>query len=454
MPYLIRGSFKNIFAAFGRDFFSSDGSNIEDLRRDLERSPLLGTPDQCKTHIETWMDPELSDHEHYSQGNMFGEILKMLLGADVYTHPLKLANEQPEEAAKNIGKLDFGFIDHAGQLAAFHLEYRKDKPGQWLAGIIKNTNKIPEEREVIFISSFKPKVVDSKQGIEVVNVESGPIPLIGTKDKPLVHNPLVRNLVQSIIQKNGEVHPDSSIANQFTQIVSEKAYQPNERLLASLHKNVGKALANPGLKILEQLDLDTYKVPHLEKCLNQSKPFFQHLLALGKLKDKALARDKGILLLFLDSLNLLETYSQHKNAVWLPALADYIKRDLLGSSSQDVLLNISHVSRLWSMLSKSLSDNSKATIIDAFLRSSKSLGIEKSLLNIQNEDEAKVILNRIRNGESELQLFLDEMHRYEHLAGVLVNLSSSVSIQEFRKIATTPAIHEAYFLLQKTYYIT
>ncbi|RAP37404.1 hypothetical protein B1207_04310 [Legionella quinlivanii] len=451
-PYLIRGTYKEVFTAFGSDFVLGGGTNISTLEPDFERSTFMGTLEECLLHLQTWKDSEKSDHEFYTQGNMFGAVLKMLFGANVYEHPLKKAEEDPENFANNkLASIDFGFVDKDGQLAAFHLEYRKDDPGQWLAGIIKNTNKKPEEREVLFMSSFEPKVVNSAANIHVSSVEAGAAPLIGTEDAPIIHNPLVRNILQAIFLRNGKVHPDSDIIEQFTQLASDRGgYEENRELLDSLQANVDKALANPGLKAIKELGLVGYRsVASMQKCLRKENPFYQQLAALTKLSNKTLATQRGVLLLFLDSTNLSHLYSGYSTAAFLPALSSYIKENMLGKTADEIRENCNQVKTLWSSLDKSLSSSTKETIIAAFLRSSKSSLIQNCLHSIRNDSEAKVILNRLRDGENDLQFYLDKMHGCYYLPSVLASQPTTMERDQFYSIADDQELHQAIHLLQK-----
>lgn len=227
-------------------------------------------------------------------------------------------------------------------------------------------------------------------------------------------------------------------------------YEENGQLLNSLQADVGKALANPGLKAIKELGITGYRsVASMQKCLKKENPFYQQLAALTKLNNKTLAIQRGILLLFLDSANLSQLYSSYSKAVFLPALTSYIKENMMGKTADEIRENCNQVKTLWSSLDKSLSSATKETIIAAFLRSSKSPLIQNCLHSIRNDSEAKVILNRLRDGENDLQYYLDKMHGCYYLPSVLASQPTTMERDQFYRIADDQDLHQAIHLLQK-----
>lgn len=201
MPYLIQGNAKDIFTAFGYPWIVNPQNNAREIHNQIEldfpRTMFLGHQKQINTYKGMIHEGYQRQNNAYTQGNLNAEILKFLFG----NFPL-LEEESLSNYKNDIKNLAFAFLDENNRPSALMLAYRKNNPGKWLIGLIKDTEKLPEERDIYFLSSQLVKPFSN----ENLLVSNQTIPLQNNCLFKAINQPLVRFFIEQAVTSHKGVN--------------------------------------------------------------------------------------------------------------------------------------------------------------------------------------------------------------------------------------------------------
>lgn len=391
MPYLITGTYESIFKSFGKDQFiqlDSSGAGAQQIHLDLSRQKFLGNKQACMAHINVWSNNMISDPQYFVQGNMDSSILAILFGD--YSIPLRSTGESVEDHAEHATKLCFAFVDEGKEriLSALSIFYRKDDPKQWVISLVKKTNKLPSEREVLILTSFKP-VCKAEPLCEIEKFEADPLPLIKS-----AKHPIVECILNNIFSSTGKINTHIDTLELITQNPRNKGYQENSALLDQCPDIIPSILKNRFLhtakkhkialspqNVLDCID----KKSQLHKFLASNGNFEERILLIGKLKELEL--DNSYIDLLADN--------GPKGQQFFKLVSEVEKRchqmmERLGKTAHThpkyTKMNIAekhYKARIYTLLYDQLTDNTKLTQVEL---KKKIYEAEAPFLKVADED--------------------------------------------------------------------
>lgn len=197
MPDFLKGNAQQFFHAFGQDWaIAEQKDDTKTILRDLPSFHFLGTVKQAISFFNIWY--KKVQGKYYLQGNMSAGNLSYLFGRD----PLKKEEEDVEIYHQNLVRLDFGYVNDAGESCGIMVMYRKDNPKQWIIGLIKNTQAEPKDREVICITSFdlKPYIKNFDPQLSLSTVSSTHSLLAH------IHSAIPTFLLQNAVDSHNEIN--------------------------------------------------------------------------------------------------------------------------------------------------------------------------------------------------------------------------------------------------------
>ena len=205
MAYLVQGNALELSKAFGQEWMTIESSDTcmdpELMERELSQTRFLGTENQALYFLETWKAHVKG--AYYLPGNMSASNLFCLTGM---SQPFLKATESPEEYQENNVHLHFAYVNEMEELCGLMLMYRKDEPARWMLGLMKNGHLAPQDRIVIFLSSFDldPYLMIEEQKINVSSVSPSQDFLREQINSPIIHA-LLHNIFKmnhGVIDKN------------------------------------------------------------------------------------------------------------------------------------------------------------------------------------------------------------------------------------------------------------
>jgi hypothetical protein len=195
MVYLVQGNAQQIFNAFGQEWVVRKGdnpTNVIDL--DLPRTRFIGTEAQAVEFVNIWQ--AFGQKSYFTQGNISAGNLFLLLGAPY--QPFIKSDEGHGVYEKNYVRQDFAYVSDNQEPCGVMLIYRRDQPGQWMLGLMKNNHLSPENRTVVLLSSFDlaPFIKSADQDVKVTTVDRFDNPLFRQIDSTFIQNQL-KNVLKS-----------------------------------------------------------------------------------------------------------------------------------------------------------------------------------------------------------------------------------------------------------------
>ncbi|MCW8387419.1 hypothetical protein OQJ18_12555 [Fluoribacter dumoffii] len=304
MPYWVQGNAQQIFHAFGQGWAvgaHKDDSHIID--RDFPATHFLGNLQQATRHFKIWTRD--AQGKYYLQGNMNAGNLAFLFGP----HPLQKEGEDTEACHANLIRLNFAYINDAGENCGLLVMYRKDDPTQWVMALGKNGHAAPQERLLYCLSSF-----DLNPFIKAPDSEVKVSP-VGSLE-PLVEQ-LGAELPSFLL--HSAVNGDNAVTLRFQriallmrklQIKQETVILPDPIPFTELDLR-GLFADNPALdlilhyKIHEDLSLST---PLLKDLLTENSRLRQELQQLQLTDDERINKSLIKILLVFHENGFLEQY--------------------------------------------------------------------------------------------------------------------------------------------------
>jgi hypothetical protein len=293
MPFLITGNAKSVYLAFGYENLVAGTEDFGVQERDISRTRFFGLALDCERHRRIWLNPQQTPATHYSYGNMDAGNLVFLFSSS----SLQKRNEDNKEQLE-IKKTSFAFVDQNGILSGLQICFRKDKPDQWLIGLIKNTNLLPIQRQVFIMTSFEPTVL-CQSTCNITEVTSTDNPLIQA-----LASPMLAKFIGQILLANGTLHPASNVIELFLQLVlPQTEFLANDELLQAFNEKMPAILTNEVLKLLQQYRL--FPSPQqVLRCLDPESEFYRLLSAFEPGENKQEDHCQLAMLLRLDTLGL------------------------------------------------------------------------------------------------------------------------------------------------------
>lgn len=290
MPsYILKGTRVELSQAVGGvsafDALNSDKSTAQ-IGIDYSRTHFIGKPAEADRHLSGWNQKAEELAPTYNQGDMFAEIDRLQY-ADPQTALILFPtdNDYPEYRIK---KECFAFVDERGVLSSIGIAYDPEYKDRWFISITKDTTRLPHERVITYISSFKPdeepttffyrkiikpdcdlKEFDTSKAMQLATAINHP--LIATYISLILHD--IRNadimslLFFSPVRVNGFL-PD------YSQVIEKLS--SNDELSAFLN--------NPVLRLVKDLDI-TLSPAQLMACLDSNSAIYQFLNGLKDNQD-------------------------------------------------------------------------------------------------------------------------------------------------------------------------
>ncbi|KTD14023.1 hypothetical protein [Legionella israelensis] len=346
MPYFLEGKAQELFSAFNLGWLVKQSEKSpekidEDIEKDIPRSDLFATSENIKTFEKTWKDQSNEARQYYSQGDMYGANLRLILGEHPFFQEKK---ETIEEYHPQLVKINFAYFDDDNELKSFALVYRKDKPHEWLMALATDVTKAPNERKLFFLKSseFSPKHPASKK----VNVKSNPL-------LKHVHSDLIKGFISRLIDKKNCINLNSeriqffiatSSSNRAIRGEYNQYIEDSELTLDIIFK------PSRALDILLNLPSNgrVYHPSLFEDCLDQNSAIAQRLI-----KAKEENRDHHYMLLLI-ALYESGTHERHQALL----------------KDNDFIARFSSVSYSYEHLLECLKDESKFGLLRFLMQSS------------------------------------------------------------------------------------
>lgn len=334
MPYLIKGSAQEIYSAFNRKEFITLGTDYNAIEIDIDRGPFLGTFEELKFHEQQWRGRDTA-YTYYTQGNIGAGNINILFG-DCF--PLLHPDDgfpNKDSYSENLVKLEFPYINKKLILCGLSLTYRKDKPDQWILGLIQNTNLAPHERSVFIITGFDPKPFCESRSFAISVIDK-------VQENILIdslHSPLVQTLLEQAFHDN-EVRSYAYVIELITRLTRKNKSAACDQLMEDLSKN-NDFLNNAALRCLQDNNASV-STEQLQACLDSNNALHQALVNFIPSSDKKANNNKVALILLLHELELEPPQEQLDSAPSrfdsLCALGDDFLEKLISLHKADRLL--------------------------------------------------------------------------------------------------------------------
>ncbi|MBA2710886.1 MAG: hypothetical protein H0U57_09875 [Tatlockia sp.] len=322
MPFLIKGSAKQVFTTLGLEKFAEANDKSPDaIAKDIGRSPFWGNLKESKLFTNTWLNQKLSPSQYYVQGNMTAENVRLGFGPIIPT-PFYLPGETEADLLtiqKQIKTLPIAYLDDQGACCSLSLYYRQDDPGKWIISQVKNTNLAPDERETMIFTSFDPRPFCQKSE---ATISSTTFP--NEEFLNQIGSVRLSTVMRFILNSDQKIAKNAKIINLFLQYLPLKtnSYE-NEKLNEAVSNHLPQILANKALEILNDYNQQPLAKQILD-CLNENSPLNELILKFPFTGDRNIDARQLRVLLFLDSYNLNSKQDLRLNEDFLRGLDEVL----------------------------------------------------------------------------------------------------------------------------------
>lgn len=300
MPYFLSGTASQIFPAFKLGWLIRENKKNQDvIKVDIPRAHLFMNGGERKKFIDIWQAESTEARAYYTQGDMFGANLFLILGL----LPFFQENDNPEEYNQQFLRIEFAYFDDEAQLKSFALVYRKDKPEQWMMALATEVTDAPDKKQLYFLKStdFNPS-----------RPEYLTKPPAKTKANPLIdqaNSKRIGYFISQLIDKKGRINLSAERIKFFVNTVNAKRVQrPDYDDCIGNADLVGKIIFSPSgaLDVLFKLRSTWYYPSLLKDCLDESSE-----IAKALIKAKEEQRSVHYMTLLL-ALHQAGTFEEHK----------------------------------------------------------------------------------------------------------------------------------------------
>lgn len=283
MFHVIQGNATQFWMAFNKKEPQEPDRVVID--GDLSRVQFLGTSKKAAYYLEQWKNiaPALS----YLQGDMTAESLKWMTFPRVL---FQQQNETVEEAMAQIKMIHLAYVNSQNELCGLMVSYRKETPNQWMIGLIKNTNALPEDKHVVVLSSFDPKyfMIEQKDGLTSQSTDYEISQFIQGMGYPFLEKTITRLFVRDDMQPESlKLNLKVTRLALLTQILCENE-QANELARVASLDELDPDLLFAENRTLDLLEAYQLKVPFivLRECIKKQSLLRKEIEALTLLDNK------------------------------------------------------------------------------------------------------------------------------------------------------------------------
>lgn len=460
MPYLVQGNAEQIYQVFGLDYILGDNSNKDQVIKDIDRTPFLGSLKDAECHLKKWESITEEEASYYAQGNMDGRNLSQLLNIEGYS--LIKNDESIEECKEHHRCLGFAYLNNQQELCGIVVLFRNDDPSQWVIGLIKNTQLLPKYRAITLLSSFDMKpFMKFKQH----SFESKPVDLLKNKLMDEVNSTFVQGLLNYVVHfKTCKLNLKTERIGQLLRYI--KKDQPSNLLVDPICEIEPELLfsENPTLDLIVKFNLKLSNST-LVDCLSKSSQFVKEIKAINLIDNSKV------------DANLLKMVIFFYEKRLLPGNRDFLHQYIFSKVNSNFLWNDEQIHLISFLITKKydlkqfefiLSDKAYYNAVNLlkqlgltqdiplFLKDSDKVDALKYISSLKEENHKKLLLVFWAKGSlkiDEYKQIAEELAKYPLLAEMLLvkDRSKSISIKDLLFLALDPLKHQPLVMLYEFY---